>query len=319
MLSLYWFFLGPLLCSIVRLLYGSTVIECPDSSQTLKWHRNTLPTLSVCWVSSLEEKRFNNLCGSVFAFLSTLEENPPFRVNGELWLYEEDGNHDFSIERSNYIDCISRRRPDVSLNRHFINKTFVSPLTRVHSGEIFPLVVMARLFLLWVLDSAWIVYMDTDVVAAHPFLQELHSYLELDPNAPIFAVLDVQVNCPQGTEVEWFYQGRQQINFFQQKSFVYYNSGFLVFRNCEMTKRMIRHVIEKIYEHGGGFFYPDQDGLWAFSNTSSYGPLPTKFNCMEIRRLCPLNGCGPETLLYHSHNSTAGNQAERDFNTNCRR
>jgi lipopolysaccharide biosynthesis glycosyltransferase len=174
---------------------------------------------------------------------------------------------------------------------------------------------MARLFLLWDLESAWILYLDTDVVAVHPFLEELNSYLVRAPNAPIFAVLDLAVNCTHGTEVKQFYEGRQRITVYNRNKtpFLYYNSGFLVLRNCEMTKRMIRHVIEMTSKLGFGFDHADQDCLWAFTNTSLYGGLPNKFNCMEIRRLCPLNGCGPETWLFHSHFSPGAKQADWEF------
>jgi lipopolysaccharide biosynthesis glycosyltransferase len=158
--------------------------------------------------------------------------------------------------------------------------------------------------------------MDTDVIAVRPFLQEMNSYLVQDPNAPIFAVLDIQANCPKGRRSKRFYRERQQITLFNRNRtpFLYFNTGFLLFRNGEMTKHMIQYVIKMISGMTSGFFFADQDCLWAFSNTSLYGVLPTKFNCRETRALCPLNGCGPETSLYHSHDHPAAKQAQLEFN-----
>jgi hypothetical protein len=317
----FWFFLSALLYFIAQPWPGSAVIDSPNPIGTLAIDRDSRSSLSVCWVTSLDTKRFNEFCACIFAFLSNLEKSPPFRVLGELYLYDDNGTHLLTSDHLRKLQCLSGMRPDVPLRRHLINKTFLYPLTSVHSGAGFPVVVMTRLFLLWDLDSTWILYMDSDLVAVHPFLQEVSSYLQLAPDAPIFAVLDVQSKCPWGPNWREFYEDRQRNTIYNRNKdenmFLYFNSGFLLFRNCGLAKEMMRRVIDMTAVMTTGFQYADQDCLWAFSNSSLYGILPKKFNCMERLWMCPINKCGDETSLYHSHGTPAADRADADFRKLC--
>jgi hypothetical protein len=161
--------------------------------------------------------------------------------------------------------------------------------------------------------------MDADLTTVHPFLQELNSYLVLDQNAPLFAVLDIQTVCasggPSARYFAGFHRDRLELTIVNKNAteFRYYNSGFLVMRNGELMRQIFGQVIGNISLRAPRFFYGDQDAIWAYSNTSLFGLLPMKFNCMDIRQTCSEHMCGPETLLFHSHDKPRAVRARQEF------
>jgi hypothetical protein len=305
-------FLGAFLYFVARRDTISILIVFPNSTGGVDMSVDP-SSLSVCWVTSLQEGRFKEFCVGVFSFLSTLEETPPFKVMVEVYFYQGDGRHFMSAGHIKQLQCLSLIRPDIHIRHHFINQSFINPLRREHAGGGFMPVVFVRLFLLFEIESAWVLYLDADAVVVHPFLSELRPYLFAAPNAPIFAVLDVQAYCPWSPHWRAFYEGRQRITHHNKNSTLYFNSGFMVYRNSHVTKQMMRHVIDMISRLRSGFTWPTQDSLWAFTKTSLYGVLPKKFNCMTHEVLCPGFVCPPNTSIFHGHRTPAMKHTERAF------
>jgi hypothetical protein len=116
------------------------------------------------------------------------------------------------------------------------------------------------------------------------------------------------VHCTDPDHLPEIYYYVQRIAIDNKNLHLYFNSGFLLFQNGESAKKIIRRVIDRAATLKQPFRFGDQDMLWAFSNSSSYGILPATFNC-QPHKLCQLE-CGSDIALVHGHKIQQRIQAE---------
>jgi lipopolysaccharide biosynthesis glycosyltransferase len=235
-------------------------------------------------------------------------------VKGHLYFYQDEGIFWLSVKQEHTLRWLGSIRPEIPLDQHFINKSFLIPLTAAQASERLPLAAMVRLFLLWDLESQWILYMDGDLTVMHPFLSRLQSHINGYQTTPIWAVVDRSVPCSGPHRFPAVYYTRHKITIYNKNLYLYFNSGFLLFRNCQSAKEIIRHVITMAARLTRPFPTGDQDMLWAFSNSSLYGVLPTTFNC-QPGYICKLE-CRPDIAIVHGRGILARIQAEHMFNRN---
>jgi hypothetical protein len=293
-----------------NILYQITAVE-----QVFKFYAiRSRPTLSGCWVTSDKGSCFHEMCVGIFTFLSTLEVIPPCHITGQIYLYRDEGRFLLSTQQEFPVRSLTRIRPILLFNLRFVNESFVFPFTNSQASEQFPLVVMVRLFLLRDRDSNWILYMDIDLTVMRPFPSDLMSCVSRNQHVPIWATLARPVPCSGPNRSATLYHSRQKMTIYNTNQNLYFNSGFLLFRNCKNTQQIISRVLEIGATQKQPLPLGDQEMLWAFSNSSLYGILPWTFNC-QPGGICNVK-CEPGSAVIHGHRVPERTRAEQMFRTN---
>jgi hypothetical protein len=258
--------------------------------------------LFVCWVTTLNQRFFNEFCVGMFTFVLHLTNHIPFTLKFDIYFFSIENNFTMSPNQVLAITFLSKIRLDIGSRFHFINSSFLGKIRNIRTVPRFPLPVFVRLFLVFHCDCDFLLSIDGDITAQGPIQTVLRRAIQNNPDVPFYAVLDRSANCPGSAVWRNWNQYRQHITMFNKNRTLYFNGGLIMTRNSPIARRILQFVISKIAETKYSFQNAEQDALWAFTDSSLYGILPSSLNCQPggpCRRVCP-----PDVIGYHARDGS---------------